>query len=241
MTYTKGIDCSAWQDLNSTPKKIDWKKAASQGVKFAFIRACNGLIPDEDFAYNWAAAKDAGILRGAYQFYDYRKSPTEQAKYLAGLLAKDKGELPPVNDLEYYAPWGAIKRNNILTNLEVYFDTLKAQGHPRAIFYTNPAMILYTLMPVPAWLSSIPLWIAHYGVDHPLTTAVAPWGKWTFWQYSSTGDGLAYGMESRGLDMDWFNGSEDELRAFASVGAQVPYITDAEKLARLWKAHPELW
>jgi GH25 family lysozyme M1 (1,4-beta-N-acetylmuramidase) len=77
-------------------------------------------------------------------------------------------------------------------------------------------------------------------VDHPLTTAVAPWGKWTFWQYSSTGDGLAYGMESRGLDMDWFNGMEDELRVFANVGAPVPYVTDAEKLKRLWEAHKEL-
>ena len=239
MQRIPGIDISAWQDLNSTPQRIDWPKAKAQGIKFAFIRACNGFVPDEDFDYNWEEAKRVGLLRGAYQFYDYRKSPTEQAKFFASLMT-DPGELPPVIDLEYYDPWGAIKRNNILSNLQAYINTMQSAGFPRVTFYSNPAMILYTLAPIPSFLTALPLWIAHYGVDAPSTSAVAPWGKWTFWQYTPLGDGLAYGMESKGLDMDWFNGSEEELHDFAGVSIpEVPEYSDVEKLKKLWEWYEE--
>ncbi len=49
-----------------------------------------------------------------------------------------------------------------------------------------------------------------------------PWksaGKtWTFWQYTQNGDGLAYGAESKSIDLNWFNGDLDALKKFASSG-----------------------
>lgn len=234
-----GIDISAWQDNNATAQRINWDKAAAQGIKFAFIRCCNGFIPDEDFEYNWAEAKRVGLLRGAYIFHDYRTSPSGQAKFFADRLKNDPGELPPVLDIEkYWKPTPT--RAGWLSAISYMVETLKVEGHARAIFYSNPDIILNYLSPIPSELTALPLWIANYVTTSPRASAVAPWGKWTFWQYSSVGDGLAYGMESKGLDMDWFNGTEDELRAFAAAGTAVPYVTDAEKLARLWKAHTEL-
>lgn len=242
MTKTLGIDVSFWQDRNDTPQGVDWQKARSAGAVFAFIKASQDTWKDQDFDYNWSHAKAAGILRGAYHFYDYRRSPTTQAHYLANLLKDDPGELPPVLDLELYPAWGEAKRSNLLANVQAFLITMKQEGYDRVIFYSNPSMILYTLNPIPDWLTKYPLWIAHYGVSEPMAKAVAPWGKWTFWQYTDKGDGLAFGMESKGLDMDWFNGSEAELRAFAGLqAAPTPLeLTDAEKLDRLWEAHREL-
>lgn len=243
MSLTKGIDVSAWQDRNDTPQKINWEKVVDQGVKFAFIRCCNGFTPDEDFAYNWAEAKRVGILRGAYLFHDYRTSPSGQAKFFADRLRDDPGELPPVLDVEkYWKPYPT--RSGWLSAINTMAATLNNEGHPRVIFYSNPDTILYTLSPIPSELTRLPLWIAHYGATAPKASAVVPWGTWTFWQYSCKGDGAAFGMESKDLDLNWFNGDITALYAFAGITSEPetePEPDDAEKLARLWKAHPELW
>jgi hypothetical protein len=51
---------------------------------------------------------------------------------------------------------------------------------------------------------------------------IDPWKrlrkKWTFWQYSATGDGLAFGAESKAIDLNVFNGTLEELRKFAGIG-----------------------
>lgn len=217
---TLGIDVSSWQDNNSTSQKIDWHLARASGAVFAFIRCSYGLTADEDFAYNWNAAREAGLLRGAYHFHNYRLNAGEQASFFASRLSGDHGELPPVLDVEkYYQPYP--ERDAWLADLQTMITTLKNAGHTRVMFYSNPDAILYTLSPIPSFLTAMPLWIAHYGVDQPSARSVAPWGNWTFWQYSASGDGLAFGMESKGLDMDWFNGSEAELYSFAGLSAPV--------------------
>ncbi len=218
---TLGIDVSSWQDSNSTTQKIDWNLARSNGAVFAFIRCSYGMTPDEDFEYNWTAAREAGLLRGAYHFHNYRLNASEQASYFASRLSSDRGELPPILDVEkYYTPYP--DRDTWLAELQTIITTLKNAGHPRVTFYSNPDAILYTLSPIPDFLKALPLWIAHYGVDAPSTSAVAPWGRWTFWQYTPSGDGLAFGMESKGLDMNWFNGTEAELYTFAGTTAPQP-------------------
>jgi len=37
---------------------------------------------------------------------------------------------------------------------------------------------------------------------------------WTLWQWTSSGDGPAYGMESDDVDLDYFNGCVHELQEF---------------------------
>jgi hypothetical protein len=91
---TKGIDVSFWQGV------IDWQALADAGVKFAFIRAGDGLGTDTQFRRNWAEAKRVGILRGAYVFFRARHSGEEQARVLLRNLGGDVGELPPVLDIE---------------------------------------------------------------------------------------------------------------------------------------------
>lgn len=241
MSRTPGIDCSAWQDSNATPQGINWGAAAAKGVKFVFIRGAYIYLKDEDFDYNWRGSQAAGLLRGAYHYPSYMMEPTAQADFFWNIIKDEPGELPPVLDVEQVPGTALPSGENWLIWIRRYLDRLESHCGRKPIFYSNPNLILNVLRVGSngLWLLDYPLWIAHYGPTQPL---YKPWMDWTFWQYSSTGDGLAHGMESKGLDMDWFNGSEEELRAFAGLQpAPTPLeLTDAEKLDKLWEAHREL-
>src|SRR6476660_2447595 len=59
-----GIDVSHHQG------EIDWPRVASDGVRFAYIKASEGgTVPDHRFRENWVEAKKAGLRRGAYHFF----------------------------------------------------------------------------------------------------------------------------------------------------------------------------
>ena len=55
-SYLSGIDVSHYQG------EVDWPAVAASGVRFAFIKATDGVDDiDPRFAQNWAGAKLAGI------------------------------------------------------------------------------------------------------------------------------------------------------------------------------------
>ena len=215
MSRAAGIDVSFWQDDNSTPQGIDFERARAAGAEFVFIKSSQALFTDQDFTRNWQVARAASLLRGAYHFFDYRVSALEQAKYFVELLRGDPGELAPVLDVERHPQWPLPTREALLREIQTFLEYVEAQIGKRPIFYANPAMLYYILKPVPDWLVQYPLWIAHYDVPEP--NMIAPWPRWTFWQWTAKGDGLYYGVESKGLDMNWFNGSSAELRSFAGL------------------------
>jgi lysozyme len=61
---TSGIDVSYYQG------DIAWQRVYRAGVRFAFIRVSDGAaVFDSKFEANWRDARQATILRGAYQFF----------------------------------------------------------------------------------------------------------------------------------------------------------------------------
>jgi lysozyme len=229
MSYTLGIDVSHWQDNNNTPARVDFAKARAAGAQFIFIKASQNTYPDEDFAYNWQAAKAAGLLRGAYHFYDYRYRADKQAEYLWSLIADDPGELPPVLDVEPF--WQPVPgRLALLAGLRDFFNVIDRLAGRKCLLYSNPATLL-SFKPLPIWVLEHPLWVAHYGVAKPNPCG---WIKWHFWQYTDRLDGAAYGMESKQLDGNYYSGTLDELRAWAGVDTQPPpALTLEQRVARI--------
>src|SRR5690606_5867024 len=76
-----GIDISKWQG------DIDWHAVRASGVAFAFIKATEGADhADERFAENWAAARRAGVPRGAYHYYYFCRTAQEQARWFAATV-----------------------------------------------------------------------------------------------------------------------------------------------------------
>ncbi|MGH7269796.1 MAG: glycoside hydrolase family 25 protein, partial [Polyangiaceae bacterium] len=90
---------------------IDWPSVKRSGVEFALIKATQGTYDTQaTFARNWRGAKDAGVLRGAYHFFDPTEDGAGQAQhFLSALSAASMGDgglaqaltdLPPVLDIE---------------------------------------------------------------------------------------------------------------------------------------------
>jgi lysozyme len=194
---TAGIDVSYYQG------DIGWTRVRGAGVHFAFIRVSDGAtIPDSKFTANWAGAKRAGVLRGAYQFFRPEESPIDQANVLVrALRTHGAGELPPVIDIEVT---GGLPLATVVANARVWIEHVRAQLGVEPIVYTNPGMWAYTGAGA---LGRQTLWLAHYTEQCP--TVPAPWSRWTFWQYTDAGrvDGI-----DGAVDLDVFDGPPDELR-----------------------------
>ena len=194
---TAGIDVSYYQG------DIAWSRVRRAGVHFAFVRVSDGAtILDSKFAANWAGAKRAGVLRGAYQFFRPEENPLDQAKVLVtALRAGGAGELPPVIDIEVT---GGLPLATVIANARVWIEHVRSQLGVEPIVYTNPGMWAYRS---PSELGRQLLWLAHYTGGCP--TVPPPWTAWTFWQYTDAGrvDGI-----DTPVDLDVFAGTPDELR-----------------------------
>ena len=243
LPYVLGFDMSAWQDSNATPARPDFRKAYAQNKRFALIKCSQNGYKDEDFDYNWQAAKEAGLLRSAFHFFEYRPeraplSAQAQAEaFSAYLPVGDPGELPPSLDLEKAgADWPELPDRATCYAYIQGWSAVVERAFPgywktKPMMYLNLSTILYRLAPIPDWLKAHPLWYAApIAADlgrtveetielHSYKPKACPnyWPDWTFWQYSWKGDGYACGMESADLDLDFFNGSMEDLRAWATL------------------------
>ncbi len=194
----RGIDVSYYQEA------IAWKRVRGEGIAFAFIRATDGVAPvDPRFLANWADAKRAGVLRGAYQFFRPTESAVAQADALIAALGPDPGELPPVIDVEVT---DGISSAKLVARVQAWVDRVRTRLHVEPIVYTAPG-----LWPGgPPALAAQPLWVAHYTDACPRVPP--PWTHWAFWQFSERGEIAGIGPS---VDLDVFAGSFDDLEAFA--------------------------
>lgn len=246
-TYPLGIDVSAWQGTNN------WDTIASR-ARFAFIKAGQNVSPDARFAENWNNSSGK-LPRGGYWFYDWRPSGSSPESQGSKMLqtVQPPGELPPVMDFENpYGGWSPVPfpgRDASLDLIKRFRDAIEAE---KMLLYMNSSS-LKTLLPFPSWLTDIcDLWIAAYPlIEQPKGTwrmvrtpseipsfwipSTYGW-PWKFWQFTPKLDGALYGAGSKDLDGNLFNGSEADLREYTGFGG----LTLAEKVDRLWQAHPEL-
>lgn len=230
MSNVIGPDVSFYQDDPATPQGIDFVKMRGM-TPYVIVRAGQNKWADRDVKKNWAAAKAAGLLRGSYWFYDSRVEPQGQAELWVSLLAHDLGELPLFCDFEdsYGGPFGRWR------DWYDFLERLKAltPGKEIAIYtayYYWKERTLGAGIPITSlnYFKQYPLWIANYGVAEPLIPL--PWDTWLFWQFTSSGDGSQYGVESKEIDLSYFNG---DLAAFgrtygASTSSAPPLETPQE-------------
>jgi lysozyme len=196
-----GIDVSYYQ------KEIDWPAVRGAGIEFAFIRVSDGLDhPDTRFADNWAGARAAGVIRGAYQFFRPGRDPIAQADLLLstmGALAED--DLPPVIDVE--ATDGKSPAQ-VAAAVQAWLEHVRDAIGRAPVIYTGK--YFWQDMVGRADLSGYPLWIAQWGPTCP--DLPVPWRSWSFWQTSATG--RIAGITGD-VDTDVFNGDREALLAFA--------------------------
>lgn len=201
--YLHGIDVSRYQN------KIDWA-AVARNVSFVSIKATEGAdFTDPSFHVNWAGAHANGIVRTAYHFAHPSVSAVAQADYF----------VDAVNSAGGYANSSTMQ---LMLDLEdadkespsVVWAWVQAFS-ARVKVRTGRPLLMYTGFYF--WRDSVgnptdnldaPLWIAAYIPTPLIPTAWA--GVWTFWQHADNGS--VPGITGN-VDLDYFNGSEEDLRA----------------------------
>lgn len=195
-----GIDVSYYQEA------IAWKRVRRAGIRYAFIRVSDGFDRvDERWARNWADAKRAGVMRGAYQYFRPDQDVATQVDLLVNLLAKDRGELPPVIDVETN---GGLPPAELVARVQQWVTRVRDKLGVEPIVYTGPEF--WRDRAKGGDVSAQPLWIAHYTRDCP--SVPKPWTRWVFWQH--TDNGRVPGIEGP-VDLDLFAGTMQDLENFA--------------------------
>jgi lysozyme len=199
----QGIDVSHYQG------NIDWTKVKSAGMAFAYTKATESTSStDSQFSVNWPAIKSAGLLRGAYHFFHGDQDGTAQANHFLDVVGNLSGDLPPVIDIESTSNGSD---SQIVSGVQAWLDVVQQSAGIVPMIYTVASFWNDHLN---SSFGNYPLWIANYGVSSPkLPTG---WSNWNFWQYSQSG--TVNGI-SGNVDMDYFNGSMDQLQAFAGSSA----------------------
>ena len=203
MNRTPGIDVSRWQG------EIDWSRVAVAGYRFAIIRATVGnYYTDPRFYVNWEDARDVGLLISAYHVVAPERPADSQIEHLFEVLDDRSPDFPLVLDIELSREVG---REGITACAAECADLVEREEGRKPIIYTARWFWDNNVLDTPDW-SSYDLWVAHYGVDNPTLPVV--WDQWTLWQYSDHGQ--VPGIDAA-TDLNWFNGSYDDLLAYVSV------------------------
>jgi lysozyme len=233
MSPVFGIDVSGW--VNSP----NWNTVSAQGVKFVFVKASENTSADAKFLQHWQGSKSVGMLRGAYHFFHPEKNNSaQQASAFIQAVGTDKGELPPVLDLEQVYvngnPIALPTGDAFLALMKQWLDPVEAAFGRKPMIYASGYFLNQHGVNA-SWLSSYPLWVAQYlyapGTSEEYKSAstlptpasgmpLQPAGfqPWIIWQYSSKGQ-LAGFPSLQLLDFNYFNGSLGDLAAFASQPA----------------------
>ena len=219
MANVIGPDISFYQDDPQTPQGVNFTKMREKAY-YVIVRAGQNLWGDRDFKVNWRESKAVGLPRGSYWFYDSRIDPKLQAEKWISMFDGDFGELPLWGDFEdnYNGPYKGWKYwYNFLERVKQLIPSGKEIGVYTGYYYwrENTAAV-----GIPSaslnYFKQYPLWIANYGSNSPLIPQ--PWDTWTLWQFTDNGDGLAYGVESLNIDLNYFNGDLDAFKLRFKLG-----------------------
>lgn len=232
-TTIRGIDVSVYQGT------IDWNAAARGGVRFAYMRLANNMTLDTTFVRNWTNSRTAGVLRGAYQYFNPHGDAVAQANFVADTLMRNGfgvGDLPPMIDVEYPNSTSnpLPSRAAYATKVRQWLDTIRTRLGVDGVIYTGGYYWDANLNT--AEFNTHAYWHAqypnYYGANDPRNTIyqfnVTPlplggcptsvsnhWNQWRFWQFAGD-NGRAPGV-SGPVDCDAFNGTMDDLRRLARL------------------------
>lgn len=199
---------SFYQDINTTPRGIDFRMMKQMGASGVCIRGGQNLWIDEDFAFNWSHAKAAGLPRASYWYLDPRVKPQDQADLWSGKLVNDSPELDLWADYEAPDTWGGQYRG--YDGLYNFLERMKSNLPGKKLtIYTGYYYWIGHAPPTPASLN----YFGQYGLNiawytsNPANVRIpAPWSNPLWWQYTDKGNGPLYGTESMSVDLNYFCG-----------------------------------
>ncbi|SNU04066.1 lysozyme [Prevotellaceae bacterium MN60] len=206
VSYPEGYEIHGI-DVSHHQGKINWQKLKDQGmidkfpVRFVMIKATEGASRiDPNFKENFFQARENGFTRGAYHFYSIYSSAEKQAEFFIKNVKLEKGDLPPVLDVEH-KPKNQTDEEFVVS-IRKWLDIVENHYGVKPIIYTYYKFKTRYLND--SVFDDYPYWIAHYYVDK-----VEYEGAWKFWQHTDAG--RLPGIKGR-VDFNIYNGSYYDLR-----------------------------
>jgi len=235
MERTLCCDISFYQDAPSTTIKPELSKMLDVGIQGVILRISQNLTLDSMFAYYWNECQVHNIPHMVYGFLQYWSGSVDagmQGKFIGDWM-KGKEKVRGWCDFERpNANFSVLPpRQDCLNMIQNWMNQVDAGTGIESGLYTNLSTLAY-LSPLPDWLKKRPFWLA-WPITIPANTDVAEYTKNVFppttlmnrvsmWQFSWQGPGLLAGMESKGLDMDWYFGSLKEFKMFCKGITELP-------------------
>jgi lysozyme len=203
-----GIDVSKWQG------EIDWQKAKSAGAQFAIVRAgsidnvVGNCYEDTQFRRN-AELAPATMPIGFYWYFRPNWNALTQADFFCDLILDKTWKIYPVADVEEFA---SMTKTAVASAVWSFTNRVFLRLNVRPMIYTSPGF-WNSRVARNTWVHDFPLWVAHWNTSVP--TLPEDWKKYgvpyTFWQTHVGQDGTDYGMQSKGLDHDVYNGEWEQF------------------------------
>lgn len=219
MTRILGMDTSHWDG------KVNAKKAKEKGIKFCYFKMTDfysspayptGWI-DDQAVNTWNATRDEGMINGGFCWLQPKQDPVVQAKFYLDAYTKYPTDMPPILDFEKQAvnSW-----NDFLWRAQVWLTYVEEQTKELPWVYTNQDLMNQMDRSKSAFLYRYPLIVASYRPTYLKPAMPQPWDKWVMWQYTKKAFGFDYGVPTKELDLDIFEGTEQDLRAL--LGSVIP-------------------
>lgn len=193
-----GIDVSEYQG------KISWSYVDTLEQKYplhyVFIRATVGKDrKDRKFERNWLGAKENKMIRGAYHYYRPNENSLEQAELFIKTVTLEKGDLPPVLDIE------KLPKNQSVANLKLglkrWLKAVESHYGVKPIIYTGERYYDDFLKEE---FSDYLFWIANYNFYREEISE-----DWLFWQFTEKAS--VPGIKGK-VDVNIFNGDLQQLQ-----------------------------
>lgn len=213
-----GIDVSHWQGT------FNFKTAKDKGIKFVIHKVCDvgylGPFYDVKVKENYTKAKAENLIFGGYGWLNPFYDPKKQAEFYINWYKEHPLDLIAMDfeDNHFVNP------NDYIYKAQVWLGEIEDQLNITPAIYTAEWFMSKFDRKKTQWMGSYPLWVASYRSSPP---PIVPkeWKNYAIWQYTDKGTypyhqninpgrGKEYGSSSHGLDMNWFNGSYDDLLTF---------------------------
>ncbi|MFG2722474.1 lysozyme [Streptomyces sp. NPDC048416] len=213
----------AGHDVSSHQGSVDWAAARSRGATFVYVKATESTTyRNPYFGQQYAGARRAGLIRGAYHFAvpDQSTGRAQAAFFVAngGGWRADGWTLPPAVDLEHN-PYGkeanggsgdtcyGLSPAAMAAWITGFSDEVRLRTGRRPVIYTSTAWWNACTGHSRAFAAGHPLWLARYATAPGALPA--GWSYWTLWQHDN-GSGPLPG------DQNLFNGTFAQLKRFAA-------------------------
>jgi lysozyme len=193
-----GLDVSEYQG------KIRWTYVDTLEQKyplhFVFIRATVGKDrKDRQFNKNWLGAKENKMIRGAYHYYRPNENSIEQAELFIKTVTLQKGDLPPVLDIEKLPKNQSIE--NLKLGLKRWLNAVESHYGVKPIIYTGERYYDDFLKEE---FSDYLFWIANYNFYREEIAE-----DWLFWQFTEKAS--VPGIKGN-VDVNIYNGDLQQLQ-----------------------------